>query len=116
MALLDLGTHNVCDLIVYLPERNWLVLMEAAPSHGPVDEKRYGELRALFGTSSAELVLVSCFPSRADMRKHLAVIAWETEVVRGRSVALDPFRRRALSRAVRQRGLDEQIGTLTQPW
>jgi hypothetical protein len=68
------------DLIVYLPERNWLVLMEAAPSHGPVDEKRYGELRALFGTSSAELVLVSCFPSRAEMRKHLAVIAWETEV------------------------------------
>jgi hypothetical protein len=45
-----------------------------------VDEKRYGELRALFGASSAELVLVSCFPSRAEMRKHLAVIAWETEV------------------------------------
>ena len=68
------------DLIVHLPERNWLVLMEAAPSHGPVDGKRYGELRALFDDATADLVFVSCFPSRAEMRKYLADIAWETEV------------------------------------
>ena len=68
------------DLIVYLPDRNWLVLMEAASSHGPVDAKRHGELHALFGSSSAGLVYVSCFPSRAEMRKYLADIAWETEV------------------------------------
>lgn len=68
------------DLIVYLPTRNWLVLMEAASSHGPVDAKRYGELNRLFSASSAGLVLVSCFPSRADMRKYLGDIAWETEV------------------------------------
>lgn len=68
------------DLIVYLPDRNWLVLMEAASSHGPVDAKRHGELQALFGRSTAGLVYVSCFPSRAEMRKYLAEIAWETEV------------------------------------
>lgn len=68
------------DLIVYLPDRNWLVLLEAASSHGPVDAKRHHELEALFGTSSAGLVYVSCFPSRAEMRKYLADIAWETEV------------------------------------
>jgi type II restriction enzyme len=65
--------------MVYLPERNWLVLMEAASSHGPVDSKRYGELRSLFGDASAGLVFVSCFPSRAAMRKYLSDIAWETE-------------------------------------
>jgi len=34
----------------------------------------------LFGPSSAGPVLVSCFVSRAEMRKYLADIAWETEV------------------------------------
>ncbi len=68
------------DLIVYLPDRNWLVLMEAASSHGPVDAKRHGELSALFGSSSAGLVFVSCFPSRAEMRGYLNEIAWETDV------------------------------------
>lgn len=68
------------DLVVYLPQRNWLVLLEAASAHGPVDAKRHGELRRLFTGSSAGLVYVSCFPSRAEMRKYLADIAWETEV------------------------------------
>ena len=68
------------DLIVWLPERNWLVLMEAATSHGPVDAKRHGELAGLFADSTAGLVYVSCFPSRAIMRKYLSQIAWETEV------------------------------------
>lgn len=68
------------DLVVYLRERNWLVLMEAASSHGPVDAKRHGELARLFAGSTAGLVYVSCFPDRREMRKYLAEIAWETEV------------------------------------
>jgi hypothetical protein len=68
------------DLILYLPDRNWLVLIEAASSHGPVDAKRYGELEALFGTTSLGLIYVSCFPTRAEMRRYIADIAWETEV------------------------------------
>jgi len=68
------------DLIVHMEDRNWLVLLEAASSHGPVDAKRHGELVSLFGASTAGLVLVSCFPSRDVMRKYLADIAWETEV------------------------------------
>ena len=68
------------DLVVYLPDKNWLVLLEAATSHGPVDAKRRGELASLFDGSSAGLVYVSCFPSRDEMRKYLHQIAWETEV------------------------------------
>lgn len=68
------------DLVVYMPDRNWLVLMEAAASHGPVDAKRHGELARLFANSRAGLVYVSCFPDRREMRKYLADIAWETEV------------------------------------
>lgn len=68
------------DLVVYLPEKDWLVLLEAASSHGPVDGKRHGELATLFAGSTAGLVYVSCFPDRREMRKYLAEIAWETEV------------------------------------
>jgi hypothetical protein len=68
------------DLVVYMPDKNWLVLIEAASSHGPVDAKRHGELKTLFAGSKAGLVFVSCFPSRVEMRKELTNIAWETEV------------------------------------
>ncbi|MDR0505107.1 MAG: restriction endonuclease [Bifidobacteriaceae bacterium] len=68
------------DLVVHLPDKNWLVLLEAAASHGPVDGQRYSELSTMFSGSTAGLVYVSCFPSRAIMRKYLTLIAWETEV------------------------------------
>jgi hypothetical protein len=67
------------DLIVYLPEKNWLILIEAASSHGPIDGQRYSELERLFKGVSAGLVYVSGFPSKAVMRKYLSQIAWETE-------------------------------------
>lgn len=68
------------DLVVYMADRDWLVLMEAASSHGPVDSKRSAELAALFANARPGLVYVSCFPSRAEMRRYLAVLAWETDV------------------------------------
>ncbi len=75
------GRHGkMPDLVVYLPDKNWLVLMEAASWHGPVDAKRYGELATLFAASTAGLVYVSCFPSREEMRQYISQIAWETEV------------------------------------
>ncbi|MFE9887490.1 BsuBI/PstI family type II restriction endonuclease [Streptomyces scopuliridis] len=73
-------THGkLPDLVVYQEEKNWLFLMEAASTHGPVDAKRHGELQALFAGSTAGLVYVSCFPDRPTMRKFLADLAWETE-------------------------------------
>lgn len=68
------------DLVVHLPDKNWLVLLEAASSHGPVDPQRHGELGRRFANSTAGLVYVSCFPSRSEMRKYLTDIAWETDV------------------------------------
>ncbi len=68
------------DLVIYLPDRNWLVLLEAASSHGPVDSKRQTELADLFANSTAGIVYVSCFPDRAEFRKYVDKIAWESEV------------------------------------
>ncbi|WP_304325107.1 BsuBI/PstI family type II restriction endonuclease [Corynebacterium frankenforstense] len=74
------NTHGqLPDLVVYQESKNWLFLMEAASTHGPVDAKRYGELQNLFSGSTAGLVYVSCFPDRKTMRRFLADIAWESE-------------------------------------
>ncbi len=53
------------DVVIYNSEKNWLFLIEAVTSHGPVDRKRYGELNILFQNCTAGLV---------------GVIACETEV------------------------------------
>lgn len=68
------------DVAIYLPDRNWLLLIESVVSHGPVDGKRYAELKTLFQNCSAGLVYVTAFPSRARMRPYLSELAWETEV------------------------------------
>ncbi len=68
------------DVVVHYTEKNWLVLIEAVTSHGPVNPKRRGELKELFGSSTAPLVFVTAFLSRQAMVRYLNDIAWETEV------------------------------------
>jgi hypothetical protein len=68
------------DLVVHYEDRNWLVLVEAVTSHGPVDPLRHEELRALFTGSSAGLVFVTAFLDRQTLAKHVGTISWETEV------------------------------------
>jgi type II restriction enzyme len=68
------------DLVVYLEDRNWMVLIEAASSHGPVDAKRHRELKQLFAGCTAGLVFISGFPTRTELRKYFKDIAWETDV------------------------------------
>lgn len=68
------------DLAVYDARRNWLFLIEAVTSHGPVNPKRRGELQKLFSTSKAGLVFVTAFLSRREMVRYLEEISYETEV------------------------------------
>jgi len=68
------------DVVIYCPKRAWLLLIESVTSHGPVNGKRHDELARLFAGSSAGLVYVTAFPTRATMSRHLGDVAWETEV------------------------------------
>jgi len=68
------------DVIVHHKEKQWLVLIEAVTSHGPINLKRHNELQELFNGSKLPLVYVTAFPSRRQMVKYLAELAWETEV------------------------------------
>lgn len=77
----ELDPHGkMPDIVVYHADKNWLVLIEAVTSHGPVDSKRRDELKALFSGSTAPLVFVTAFLDRKAMMKYLNEISWETEV------------------------------------
>jgi hypothetical protein len=65
---------------VHLSDKNWLVLIEATTSHGPIDNKRKLELQALMKGSIAGLVFVTAVPDRKTLTKYLSLIAWESEV------------------------------------
>lgn len=79
---IKVGSHGkMPDVVIYYREKNWLILVEAVASSGPVDGIRHAELSELFATSTAGLVFVTAFPNRGEvMRKFLSVVAWETEV------------------------------------
>jgi type II restriction enzyme len=68
------------DVVLWDERRNWLFLVEAVTSHGPVTPKRRVELGAMLTRCGAGLVFVSAFPDFTAFRKHLKAIAWETEV------------------------------------
>ena len=68
------------DVVVHDTRRNWLILIEAVSTAGPVDGKRRKELKELFQGSRAGLVFVTAFESRTAMQSFLSQISWETEV------------------------------------
>jgi hypothetical protein len=68
------------DVVVHYTLKNWLVLIEAVTSHGPVNPKRRLELGALFADSKAGIVYVTAFMNRRTMIRYLDEISWETEV------------------------------------
>ncbi|MBN8460544.1 MAG: hypothetical protein J0M04_22160 [Verrucomicrobia bacterium] len=84
-ALAALGVNldsaaKIPDVIVHDTKRNWLLLIEAVTSAGPVDEERRKELKDLFAGCKAGLVFVTAFETRRTMQSFLSHIAWESEV------------------------------------
>jgi type II restriction enzyme len=68
------------DIVFYDKIRNWLFLIEAVTSHGPVSPKRHFELEQLLKGCSASRVYVSAFPDFATFKSFITEIAWQTEV------------------------------------
>lgn len=74
-------THDkLPDVILYQEDKNWLYLIEAVTSHGPVSHKRKYELEKLLQHCTAQPIYVTAFPDAREFRRHAAEVAWETEV------------------------------------
>jgi hypothetical protein len=68
------------DVVLYDSVKNWIYLVEAVTTHGPIDQKRIHDLEIMFARCSAEKIYVTAFSDRKTFKKYVAEIAWETEV------------------------------------
>ncbi len=68
------------DVVLYDRKKNWLYLIEAVTTRGPVSPKRIIELEELLKDCKVGKVYVTAFPDFAEFKKHSTSIAWETEV------------------------------------
>ena len=84
-ALLALGIEleargKAPDVVIHDLKRDWLIVIEAVTSHGPIDRKRRNEISDLFSSASPGIVYVTAFSDCSSYVKFARSIAWETEV------------------------------------
>jgi hypothetical protein len=72
--------EHIPNVIIHHKEKDWLILIEAVTSHGPINMQRKRELERLFRGSRAGLVFVTAFVTRQAMAKYLTQISWGTNV------------------------------------
>lgn len=80
LRFFDLSQGELPDVIAYSSSRNWLFLIEAVYSSGPITPSRRLRLESLTQQCTASIIYITAFPNRATFRKFIAEIAWETEV------------------------------------
>ena len=68
------------DVVIYDESKNWLYLIEAVTSHGPMSPKRITELEEFLKNCKAGKIYISAFPDFKEFKKHTNNIAWDTEV------------------------------------
>jgi len=68
------------DVVLFDRKKNWLYLIEAVTSHGPVSPKRMIEMEKLLEKCDAGKIYVTAFLDFSDFKKWSKKIAWETEI------------------------------------
>jgi len=76
----ELNRDKLPDVVLYDAAREWVFLIEAVTSHGPVSPKRHAELELMFTECPAARIYVTAFPDFATFKKYAADLAWESEV------------------------------------
>lgn len=76
----EISHGELPDIIAYSKEKNWLYLIEAVHSFGPISPTRLLELKRLSAQCTADIIYVTAFRDRNSFRSFVRDIAWETEV------------------------------------
>jgi len=80
LGVAPLDHDKLPDVVLYDDKRNWLFLVEAVTSHGPVSAKRHAELEAMLENCQAGRVYVTAFVDFTSFKRYAADIVWESEV------------------------------------
>lgn len=68
------------DVVLYMPDRDWLLFVEAVTSVGPMSPKRIKEIEAMTDRVTSAIVYVTAFLDFKTFKKFSTELAWETEV------------------------------------
>jgi type II restriction enzyme len=80
LKFFELSHEELPDIIAFSRKNNWLYLIEAVHSSGPMSEIRVLELKKMLKDCKSELIFITGFQTRADFKKWMLDVAWETEV------------------------------------
>jgi hypothetical protein len=80
LGFFELSHGELPDILAYSETKNWLFIIEAVHSSGPITALRLAELRKLTSQCTTDIVFVTAFSDRNTFRKFAPEIAWETEV------------------------------------
>ncbi len=76
----EMSHDELPDIVAYSKKKNWIYLIEAVHSSGPISEIRLIQLQKLTKKCKTDVVYVTAFLDRATFRKFMIDVAWETEV------------------------------------
>lgn len=80
LLFFEISHEELPDVIAYSKKKNWLYLIEAVHSSGPISEVRLLQLQKLTKKCTADIVYVTAFLTKQKFRQFITEIAWETEV------------------------------------
>jgi len=80
LGFFELSQGSLPDIVAYDAEKNWLYLIEAFYTSGPMSEERILELKKALKDCKADLIFVTAFTSKTDFKKNVSDIGWESEV------------------------------------
>jgi hypothetical protein len=80
LKFFDIEESKLPDVLAYSESKNWIFLIEAVYSSGPISSERRLVLAQLLAQCTALPVYVTAFLDKATFRKFSPDIAWETEV------------------------------------
>lgn len=80
LGFFELSHDSLPDVVAYNKDKNWIFLIEAFFTSGPMSEERIFELKKSLKDCKADLIFITAFTSKTDFRKNIVDIGWETEV------------------------------------
>ena len=76
----DITLDVLPDVVLYVPDKKWLLFVECVTTVGPIDQKRMNDIKNMTQDVAAGNVYVTAFPNFATYKKFSQDLAWETEV------------------------------------
>jgi adenine-specific DNA-methyltransferase len=80
LGIPEMNHDKLPDVVLFHPLKNWLYLIEAVTSHGPISGKRHAELEAMLKNCTVGRVYVTAFMDFSAFKKYASDIVWESEV------------------------------------